>query len=78
MYAFYSSWRVALVILALLPVVSFAAFALMQLNQNQTQTAQKVSFADINYSMHRLCSMAWHLSMVPRRLTSICLERYRH
>ncbi|KAL7466442.1 hypothetical protein ACHAXS_006736 [Conticribra weissflogii] len=40
-YAFYSSWRVALVILALLPLVSFAAFFLMQLNQNQTSNAQK-------------------------------------
>jgi len=35
---------VALVILALLPVVSFVAFLLMQLNQNQTSNAQKVSF----------------------------------
>ena len=42
-YAFWSSWRVALVILALLPVVSFVAFLLMQLNQNQTSNAQKVS-----------------------------------
>jgi len=41
-YAFYSSWRVALVILALLPLVSFAAYFLMQLNQNQTSNAQKV------------------------------------
>ena len=40
-YAFYASWQVALVILALLPVVSVAAFALMQLNQNQTSNAQK-------------------------------------
>jgi len=42
-YAFWSSWRVALVILALLPVVSVVAFLLMQLNQNQTSNAQKVS-----------------------------------
>jgi uncharacterized membrane protein len=41
-YAFWSSWRVALVILALLPVVSVVAFLLMQLNQNQTSNAQKV------------------------------------
>ena len=45
-YSFWSSWKVALVILALLPVVSFAAFVLMQLNQNQTVNAQKVS--DVN------------------------------
>lgn len=42
-YAFYASWQVALVILGLLPVVSVSAFALMQLNQNQTSSAQKVS-----------------------------------
>lgn len=40
-YAFYASWKVALVILGLLPFVSFAAFALMQINQNQTSSAQK-------------------------------------
>ena len=40
-YSFISSWRVALVILGLLPFVSFAAFALMQLNQSQTSNAQK-------------------------------------
>jgi ATP-binding cassette subfamily B (MDR/TAP) protein 1 len=41
-YAFYSSWRVALVILGLLPFVSGAAFLLMRINQSQTSTAQKV------------------------------------
>jgi hypothetical protein len=41
-YAFYSSWRVALVILGLLPFVSGAAFMLMQINQSQTSSAQKV------------------------------------
>jgi ATP-binding cassette subfamily B (MDR/TAP) protein 1 len=46
-YAFWSSWRVALVILALLPVVSVAAFVLMQLNQNQTVNAQKVRQRDL-------------------------------
>jgi hypothetical protein len=48
-YAFWSSWRVALVILALLPVVSFVAFLLMQLNQNQTSNAQKVRM------LHDIC-----------------------
>lgn len=43
-YAFWASWRVALVILALLPLVSVVAFMLMQLNQNQTSNAQKVSW----------------------------------
>ena len=47
-YAFYASWQVALVILGLLPVVSVSAFALMQLNQNQTSSAQKVSFMYIS------------------------------
>jgi len=41
-YAFYSSWRVALVILGLLPFVSGAAFLLMQINQNKTSNDQKV------------------------------------
>jgi ATP-binding cassette subfamily B (MDR/TAP) protein 1 len=46
-YAFYSSWRVALVILGLLPFVSGAAFLLMQINQNKTSNDQKVREREI-------------------------------
>ena len=52
-YAFYSSWRVALVILALLPFVSGAAFLLMQINQSQTSTAQKVRYSRIEGEKER-------------------------
>jgi ATP-binding cassette subfamily B (MDR/TAP) protein 1 len=41
-YAFYSLWRVALVILGLLPFVSGAAFLLIQINQNKPSNDQKV------------------------------------
>jgi len=40
-YAFWSSWRVALVVLAVLPLVSLTAVAVMQINQGQTARASK-------------------------------------
>ena len=40
-YALYSSWRVALVVLAITPVISFTAFMVMQLNQSKTKHSAK-------------------------------------
>jgi ATP-binding cassette subfamily B (MDR/TAP) protein 1 len=40
-YAMYSSWRVALVVLAILPFVSVSALAVVSLNQSKTQRAGK-------------------------------------
>eukprot|EP00980_Cylindrotheca_fusiformis_P009868 scaffold2184_cov128-Cylindrotheca_fusiformis.AAC.14 len=38
-FAFYASWRVALVVLAVTPIVSFAAFKVMDLNQTKSKRA---------------------------------------
>ena len=40
-YAFYASWRVALVVIGVLPFVSISAIAVMKINQSQTARATK-------------------------------------
>ena len=40
-YAFYASWRVALVVIGVLPFVSISALAVMKINQSQTARATK-------------------------------------
>jgi ATP-binding cassette subfamily B (MDR/TAP) protein 1 len=40
-YAMYASWRVALVVLAVLPFISVSALAVVSLNQSKTQRAGK-------------------------------------
>ena len=69
-YAFYSSWRVALVILGLLPFVSFAAFALMQLNQSQTSNAQKAytSAGAVSYGAVSSIRTVLSLNAVPEMI----------
>lgn len=69
-YAFYASWRVALVILTMLPVVSFAAFALMQLNQSQTSTAQKAytSAGAVSYGAVSSIRTVLSLNAVPEMI----------
>ena len=80
-YAFYASWRVALVILALLPVVSFAAFALMQTNQKQTSNAQKAYTSAGSTAYGSISSIRTVLSLnaVPemiRQYSSATLDAY--
>jgi len=82
-YAFWSSWRVALVILGLLPFVSFAAFALMQLNQNQTRNAQKAytSAGSTAYGAVSSIRTVLSLNAVPemiRQYSSATLEAYKN
>ncbi|KAL7540881.1 hypothetical protein ACHAXR_010450 [Thalassiosira sp. AJA248-18] len=82
-YAFYASWQVALVILALLPVVSFAAFALMQLNQNQTLNAQKAYTTAGSTAYGAISSIRTVLSLnaVPemiRQYSAATLEAYHN
>lgn len=74
-YAFYSSWRVALVVLALLPVVSFAAYFLMQLNQNQTSNAQKAYTAAGSTAYGAVSSIRTVLSLnaVPEMIRQYCV-----
>ena len=69
-YAFYSSWRVALAILGLLPFVSFAAYALMQLNQSQTSTAQKAysNAGAVSYSAVSSIRTVLSLNAVPEMI----------
>eukprot|EP00804_Cyclotella_cryptica_P026750 CCRYP_007966-RK/>CCRYP_007966-RK protein AED:0.12 eAED:0.12 QI:257/1/1/1/0.86/0.82/23/169/1460 len=73
-YSFWSSWRVALVILALLPVVSFAAFVLMQLNQNQTVNAQKAytSAGSTAYGAVSNIRTVLSLNAVPEMIRQYC------
>lgn len=40
-YAFYASWRVALVVLAVVPFVSISAMAVVSLNQSKSSRAAK-------------------------------------
>jgi len=40
-FALWQSWRVGLVILSVLPLLSFSALAVMKINQNQTASATK-------------------------------------
>lgn len=40
-YAFYASWRVALVVIGVLPFVSISALAVMKINQSQTARATR-------------------------------------
>ncbi len=82
-YAFYSSWRVALVILALLPFVSFAAFALMQLNQSQTSNAQKAytNAAAVSYGAVSSIRTVLSLNAVPemiRQYSAATSEAYEN
>eukprot|EP00571_Detonula_confervacea_P016438 CAMPEP_0172302832 /NCGR_PEP_ID=MMETSP1058-20130122/4475_1 /TAXON_ID=83371 /ORGANISM="Detonula confervacea, Strain CCMP 353" /LENGTH=1448 /DNA_ID=CAMNT_0013013465 /DNA_START=173 /DNA_END=4519 /DNA_ORIENTATION=- len=82
-YAFYASWRVALVILALLPLVSIVAFMLMQLNQNQTSNAQKAYTNAGSTAYGAISSIRTVLSLnaVPemiRQYSSATLEAYRN
>ena len=82
-YAFYASWQVALVILGLLPVVSVAAFALMQLNQNQTSNAQK-SYTNAGSTAYGAISnirTVLSLNAVPemiRQYSSATMEAYHN
>ena len=82
-YAFYSSWRVALVILALLPLVSFAAYFLMQLNQNQTSNAQKAytHAGSVSYGAVSSIRTVLSLNAVPemiRQYSQATMEAYQN
>ena len=81
-YAFYSSWKSSLVIIGLLPFVSGAAFLLMQLNQNQTSSAQKAytSAGSTAYGAVSSIRTVLALNAVPemiRQYSVATLEAYR-
>ena len=81
-YAFYSSWKSSLVIIGLLPFVSGAAFLLMQLNQNQTSSAQKAytNAGSTAYGAVSSIRTVLSLNAVPemiRQYSVATLEAYR-
>eukprot|EP00980_Cylindrotheca_fusiformis_P018488 scaffold6124_cov122-Cylindrotheca_fusiformis.AAC.7 len=67
-FAFYASWRIALVVLAVTPVVSFAAFKVMDLNQTKSKRsadAYSTSAGGVSYSTVSGIKTVLSLNAVP-------------
>eukprot|EP00980_Cylindrotheca_fusiformis_P007162 scaffold1505_cov118-Cylindrotheca_fusiformis.AAC.12 len=69
-YGFYASWRVALVVLAVTPIISFAAYRVMHLNQTKSKrSADAYSTAgSISYSTVSGIKTVLSLNAVPTML----------
>jgi len=81
-YAFYASWRVALVVIGVLPFVSISALAVMKINQSQTARATKAYTAagGVAYQTVSAIRTVLSLNAVPemiRQYKDATMEAYR-
>lgn len=73
-YAFYSSWRVSLVVLAVLPFVGVSGLAVMKINQSQTVRAGKAysRAGSVAYSSVSAIRTVLSLNAVPEMIRQYC------
>ena len=81
-YAFYASWRVALVVIGVLPFVSISALAVMKINQSQTARATKAysSAGGVAYQAVSSIRTVLSLNSVPifiKEYKAATMEAYR-
>jgi len=81
-YAFYASWRVALVVIGVLPFVSISALAVMKINQSQTARATEAYTAagGVAYQTVSAIRTVLSLNAVPemiRQYKDATMEAYR-
>lgn len=82
-YAFYSSWRVALVIMAVLPLVSAAALGVLHVNQNVGSRASKAysKAGSVAYSTVSAIKTVLSLNAITKMIEQYkeaTLDAYRH
>jgi ATP-binding cassette subfamily B (MDR/TAP) protein 1 len=80
-YAFYASWQVALVVIAFLPLVSYAAIAVVSINQSKGTTAAKAysRAGSIAYNTVSAIKTILSLNAIPemvRQYSEATLEAY--
>lgn len=73
-YAFYTSWRVSLVVLAVLPFVSFAAFMTLKINQGVTARANEAysEAGSVAYSTVSSIKTVLSLNAIPKMVKQYC------
>lgn len=80
-YSFYASWQVALVVIAFLPLVSFSAIAVVNINQSKGATAAKAyaRAGSVAYNTVSAIKTVLSLNAIPemiRQYSEATLEAY--